>query len=102
MRWATVKQIPELYPGLFTKSSIRWLIFNEKQNGFSRCVRRLGKKVLINLDEFEDYIEQKKEKEEPKITAALMTMAKKELKEFEKQSNQDFLRRLKKMLQDMD
>lgn len=56
-RLSTVKRIPELYPGAFTESSIRWLIFNEKQNGFSRCIRRLGKKVLIDLDSFEAWID---------------------------------------------
>lgn len=55
-RLATVKQIPDLYNG-FTESSIRWLIFNEKYNGFSICVRRLGKKVLIDLDAFEKWID---------------------------------------------
>jgi hypothetical protein len=55
-RWATVRMIPNLYPGIFSQSSVRWLIFNEKQNGFSRCVRRIGKKVLIDLDLFDDWI----------------------------------------------
>lgn len=57
-RLATVKTIPQLYPGVFTESSIRWLIFHEKENGFARCVRRLGKKVLIDLDRFESYIDE--------------------------------------------
>jgi hypothetical protein len=57
-RLATPKQIPVLYPDAFTESSIRWLIFNEKQNGFARCVRRLGKKVLLDLDQFELWIDE--------------------------------------------
>jgi len=57
-RLATVKQIPKIYPGVFTQSSIRWLIFNEKENGFTQCVRRLGTKVLIDLDRFESWIDQ--------------------------------------------
>jgi hypothetical protein len=56
-RLATAKKIPELYPGVFTESSIRWLIFNEDINGFSSCVRRIGKKVLIDLDLFEEWID---------------------------------------------
>lgn len=56
-RLAAVKQIPELYPGVFTQSSIRWLIFNEKHNGFAACVRRIGKKILIDLDAFESFID---------------------------------------------
>lgn len=59
-RLATVKTIPQLYPGVFTESSIRWLIFHEKENGFMQCVRRLGKKVLIDLDAFEAYIDSQK------------------------------------------
>lgn len=58
-RLATVKNLPPLYPEAgFTESSIRWLIFNEKENGFSNCVRRIGKKVLIDLDAFETWIDQ--------------------------------------------
>ncbi|MGE3319095.1 MAG: hypothetical protein AB7I18_07340 [Candidatus Berkiella sp.] len=57
-RLATVKKIPQLYPDIFTESSIRWLIFNEKQNGFSQCIRRIGKKVLIDLDSFEAWIDE--------------------------------------------
>ncbi len=57
-RLSSVKKIPELYPDSgFTISSIRWLIFNEKQNGFSKCVRRIGRKILIDLDEFESWID---------------------------------------------
>lgn len=59
-RLATVKTIPQLYPGVFSESSIRWLIFNGKDNGFTQCVRRLGKKVLIDLDAFETYIDNQK------------------------------------------
>lgn len=56
-RLAPVKLIPNLYPGAFSESSIRWLIFNQKHNGFSVCVRRIGKKVLIDLDAFESFID---------------------------------------------
>lgn len=54
-RFNTVKQIPTHYPA-FTESSIRWLIFNENTNGFNCCVRRVGRKVLIDLNEFELWI----------------------------------------------
>jgi hypothetical protein len=57
---ATVKKIPLLYPGVFTESSIRWLIFNEKANGFSRCIRRIGRKVLIDIHEFENWINEQR------------------------------------------
>lgn len=56
-RIVPVKKIPELYPGAFTQQAIRWLIFNERKNGFYCCVRRIGKKVLIDLDQFESWID---------------------------------------------
>lgn len=52
-----VKDIPGAYPGCFSTSSIRWLIFNEKSNGFSVCVRRIGRKILIDIDAFEKWID---------------------------------------------
>lgn len=55
-RLATVKQLPKIYPA-FTESSLRWLIFNGKKNGFSKCLRRIGRKVLIDLDAFEAFVD---------------------------------------------
>ena len=57
-RLTTVKNLPQYYEGAFTQAGIRWLIFNEKSNGFSSCVRRVGRKVLIDLDAFEHWIDQ--------------------------------------------
>lgn len=54
-RFATVKQLPSYHPA-FTESSIRWLIFNEKSNGFYRCIRRIGRKVLIDIHAFENWV----------------------------------------------
>lgn len=59
-RFSTVRQMAELYPA-FSEYSIRWLIYNEKTNGFSVCVRRIGGKIVIDLDEFEAWINGKKE-----------------------------------------
>ena len=55
-RFATVREITELYPS-FSQSSIRWLIFNEKTNGFSQCIKRVGRKILIDLNKFEQWID---------------------------------------------
>lgn len=55
-RFATVLQIPEIYPS-FTQPAIRWLLFKQKTNGFSVCVRKLGRKILIDLDSFEAWID---------------------------------------------
>lgn len=55
-RLATVPQMPNYYPA-FSTASIRWLIFNSQSNGFGGCVRRVGRKVLIDLDQFELWID---------------------------------------------
>ncbi len=31
---------------------LRWLVFNEKENGFTVCVRRIGGRVLIDESAF--------------------------------------------------
>lgn len=57
-RLVTVKNLPSQYPGAnITDSSIRWQIFNGKENGFSTCVVRMGRKVLIDLDRFETWLD---------------------------------------------
>lgn len=56
-RIATVKETAKIYGSAFTESAIRWLIFNEKENGFSCCVRRIGKKVVLDLDQFESWVD---------------------------------------------
>jgi len=56
-RWVPVKKMPEIYPDSIKESTIRWLIFNEYQNGFSQCIRRIGGKVLIDLDAFEAWVD---------------------------------------------
>jgi len=61
MRVAPIKIFPSLYNGSFSEASIRHLVFNEHRNGFAKCVRRIGRKVLIDLDEFESWIAEKKD-----------------------------------------
>ena len=57
-RVSSVKNVPDKYPDAdFTEQSIRWWIFNAEQNGFDRCIIRLGRKILIDLDRFDDWIE---------------------------------------------
>jgi len=57
-RLSTVKNVPSKYPDAnFTESSLRWLLFNAKENGFSSCIVRIGRKVLIDLDRFEDWLD---------------------------------------------
>ena len=55
-RFSSVKETAKTYSDAFSEASIRWLIFNEKNNGFACCVKRIGRKVLIDLDQFEAWI----------------------------------------------
>jgi hypothetical protein len=55
-RYSTVSKLPQLYPA-FTIGGLRHLIFNEESNGFNTCVIRVGRKILIDLDRFETWIE---------------------------------------------
>ena len=59
-RLSTVKKLPLLYPDAsFTESSVRWLIFNSRENGFDSCIRRIGRKVLIDVEAFEEWLDNK-------------------------------------------
>jgi gamma-glutamylcysteine synthetase len=55
-RFLTVKEIAKLYKGTFSESSIRYLIFHEKENGLIQHIRRIGRKILIDVKGFEEWI----------------------------------------------
>jgi len=59
-KWATVRQVAEKYR-IFSESSLRYLIFNSKQNGLEKCLRRIGAKLLINLKQFDQWIDSHQE-----------------------------------------
>lgn len=60
-RLATVKMIPAIYDGAFTQGNVRWWISNKDTNGFSKCMRRIGKKTLICLADFEKWVDEHQE-----------------------------------------
>ena len=43
----TIKQFSTKYPA-FKESSLRWIIFNEAHNGFSKSIVRFGRRILID------------------------------------------------------
>ena len=45
----------------FTEGSLRWLLFNREENGFNRCVVRVGRKLLIDEVEFVAWLRDKRE-----------------------------------------
>ena len=53
----TVKQFAEKFP-FVSQSSLRWMIFNAEKNGFNKVIKRIGAKILINADLFEDWLKE--------------------------------------------
>ena len=54
--YVTVSQLAKHFPA-FSEGSIRWLIFNSHINGFNKVVRKIGRKVILNMKEFKKFIE---------------------------------------------
>lgn len=54
--WATPKQLSEIEPA-FSLAAIRWHIFNAERNGLQPHVRRIGRKIIINIAGFRLWIE---------------------------------------------
>ncbi len=52
----TVAQISDGNPAL-TENTLRWWIFNSKANGLDAALVRLGRRVYIDLDRFNAWIE---------------------------------------------
>ena len=64
IEYINVKQITEKYP--FTHGQIRMFLVNRATNGFSKCVRKIGKRIYIRVDLFEKWIESQIEEENGK------------------------------------
>lgn len=47
----TVNQFARKHPWP-TEAGLRWLIFNSKDNGFGKCIMRIGRRVLIDENAF--------------------------------------------------
>lgn len=54
-QFMTVKEASRLFP--FSESSLRYLLFHSHANGLERCLRRIGKKILINRIDFESWLD---------------------------------------------
>jgi len=55
----TVKLFSKKHPA-FSEASIRHLIFHASSNGFERCLRRAGRKILILELEFFGWLDNQK------------------------------------------
>lgn len=51
----TVRQLSLAHPS-FSEGSLRWLLFNANRNGFAACVRRVGRRVLIDEQAFVNWV----------------------------------------------
>lgn len=52
----TVRQFSEKHPA-FTEGSLRFNIFNAHANGFKHCIRRIGRKILLDEAEVFNWID---------------------------------------------
>jgi hypothetical protein len=53
--WATPKNLAAMEPA-FSEASIRWHLFNARRNGLETHIRRVGRKVLVNVAGFRSWI----------------------------------------------
>lgn len=54
--YLTFPQAPLRFPA-FTEGSLRWHRFNNT-GGFNRCVRKIGRKCVISVQEFRKWIDE--------------------------------------------
>lgn len=55
--YITIRQLTTSNPA-FTEGGVRALIFRADTNGFYRCIRRIGRKILISKSAFSHWIEE--------------------------------------------
>jgi hypothetical protein len=62
-KFVTIKRLCEIYPA-FTVGTIRAMLFSNKWNIVAACEKRIGKKILIDVQAFEEWIKKPKHKGE--------------------------------------
>lgn len=55
--WTTVNQLAAMPEVPFTVGAIRMQIARAEQNGLAPCIRRVGRRVVINLPGYFDWID---------------------------------------------
>jgi hypothetical protein len=56
----TIKQLAQQNPA-FTEASLRWLVFNARQNGLDAAIVRIGRRVLIDVQKLDAWLEARRE-----------------------------------------
>ena len=54
-RYLTFREASTVFP--FTESSFRWLRHNGHKNGFNSCIRKVGRRVLLDVVSFETWLD---------------------------------------------
>lgn len=60
MQLLTLKQTVQKYPFL-TLGGLQWQVFHRSKNGLAKAVIKMQKRVLIDANEFEKWLESKRE-----------------------------------------
>jgi hypothetical protein len=55
-RYLTVRQASKAYPA-FSEAALRWMRFCGRENGFDACVLKVGRRMLIDAEALERWIE---------------------------------------------
>lgn len=56
----TLKELSEIYPKNFPKQRVNYLCARRKKNGFETCVRYIGNKLYIDIDQLEKWVSDRK------------------------------------------
>ena len=53
-----VKKFVEKHDSFATNGGMRHLIFNKETNGFKKVIKKIGRRVLIDEDEFFEWVKE--------------------------------------------
>ncbi len=57
----TVKQIAQKAYPIITEGKLRWWIFHAEKNGLGKAIVRIGGRVYIDRDAFNEWLEHKRD-----------------------------------------
>lgn len=63
-RLLSIEQFCIQHPS-FSPGGIRHLVFNAHKNGFNKCIRRIGRRVLIDEAAFFSWVEMQNDIQQP-------------------------------------
>ena len=52
----TIDQLVAAYPA-FGEKTVRWWIYQGQNNGFEACLIRIGSRIYVDRDKFDDWVE---------------------------------------------